>query len=131
MFKQNIFFILWPCLKTLSSVYCDEVTQCLSSLTFSLVNTTNMNDIPLYKAKQLRIVHNYTCPQQRMWTAAYILLSSWNRLFIDKCLCFPFAYPCKDMTSKTTLLECQTWSILTGTQMSFQQKPLITFTVRG
>ena len=40
-----------------------QVTQCSGSLTFSLVSTTSTNDVPLYKAKELWIAHNRTCPE--------------------------------------------------------------------
>ena len=53
MFKRNVFSILRLGLKTLSSVYCDQVTQCLGPLAFSLVSMTNMDDIPTLRVKQL------------------------------------------------------------------------------
>ena len=36
----------------LTPVLCDQVTQCSGSLTFSLVSTTSMNDIPTIQGKR-------------------------------------------------------------------------------
>ena len=44
------------------SVLCDQVTQCLGSLTFSLVSATNKNDAPPHEAKELWIAHDHTYP---------------------------------------------------------------------
>ena len=61
-------------------VLCNEVTQCLGSLTFSclvsattqmtlgsltfsrLVSATSTNDVPPYKANELRIAHDHKRP---------------------------------------------------------------------
>ena len=58
------YWILFP-LKNgkLTPVLCDQVTQCLGSLTLSLVSPTSTNDIPTYEVKELRIAHNCMCPQ--------------------------------------------------------------------
>ena len=46
-------FILWLGLITLSSAYCDQVTQCSDSLTFSFIRATNMNDGPTIWTKRI------------------------------------------------------------------------------
>ena len=43
-------------------VLCDQVTQCLASLTFSLVSATSTNDVPTIRGKKFWITHDRTRP---------------------------------------------------------------------
>ena len=65
----------------LTLVLCDQVTQCLSSLTISLVSTTGTNGTCTIQSKRI-LDHTWlhTSITWHVWTAAHALISSRNRL---------------------------------------------------
>ena len=56
-------------------------TQCLSSLTISLVSSISMNDVLIIGGKRfMDRTRSHVSITLHMWTAAHVLISSWKRL---------------------------------------------------
>ena len=66
----------------LTSALCDQVTQCFSSLTISLVSVTSTNAVSIKGGKRImKRTRLHASIAKCMLTAAHTIISSWNRLW--------------------------------------------------
>ena len=85
MVKQKHWSIgFFPSFKNgkLTSVLCDQVTQCFSSLIISLVSVTSTNAVSIKRGKRImKRTRLHASIAKCMLTAAHTIISSWNRLW--------------------------------------------------